>query len=129
MDTIGAKLSKYNIEECKTLILHVGGNDADIGVDLESFKGNNVSLLNYLSADDRCIIVSGLTPRESVDLKPFNQILKSIFEENNLQFIDNYDRILLASGEMPESYFQHDKTHLNVSGTRKLLTNIDAPCD
>ena len=29
VDTIGAKLSKYNIEECKTLILHVGGNDAD----------------------------------------------------------------------------------------------------
>ena len=126
VDTIGAKLSKYNIEECKTLILHVGGNDADSGVDLESFDDNYVSLLNDLSADDRRIIVSGLTPRASVDLKPFNQKLKSICEENNLQFIDNYDRFLLASGEMPESYFQHDKTHLNVSGTRKLLTNIDA---
>ena len=126
VDTIGAKLSKYNIEECKTLILHVGGNDADSGVDLESFEDNYVSLLNDLSADDRRIIVSGLTPRESVDLKPFNRTLKSICEENDLQFIDNYDRFLLASGEMPESYFQDDKTHLNVSGTRKLLTNIDA---
>ena len=95
-------------------------------MDLDSFSDTYVSLLNDLSAENRRIIVSGLTPRESVDLKPFNQILKSICEENNLQFIDNYDKFLLASGEMPESYIDNDKVHLNVSGTRKLLANIDA---
>ena len=126
VDTISEKLSKYNIDECNTLILHVGGNDADSGVDLDNFSDNYVSLLNDLSAENRRIIVSGLTPRESDVLKSFNQILKSICEDNNLQFIDNYDKFLLASGEMPESYFDNDKVHLNVSGTRKLLANIDA---
>ena len=53
----------------KTLILHVGGNDADSGVDLDSFYENYVSLLNDLSAENRHIIVSGFTPRESVDVK------------------------------------------------------------
>ena len=70
VDTIGEKISKYNIDECKTLILHVGGNDADSGVDLDSFSENYVSLSNDLSAENRHIIVSGLTPRESVDLNP-----------------------------------------------------------
>ena len=32
-DTIREKLSKYNIDDCKTIILHVGGNDPDDGVD------------------------------------------------------------------------------------------------
>ena len=114
------------IDECNTLILHVGGNDTDSGVYLDSFSDNYVSLLNDLSAENRRIIVSGLTQRESVDLKPFNQILKSICEDNNLQFIDNNDTFLLASGAMPESYFDNDKVHLNVSGTRKLLANINA---
>ena len=101
VDTIGEKISKYNIDECKTLILHFECNDADSGVDLDSFSKNYVCLLNDLSAEYRHIIVSGLTPRESVDLKPYNQILKSICDENNIEFIDNYNKFLLASGEMP----------------------------
>ncbi|MEW8544985.1 MAG: SGNH/GDSL hydrolase family protein [Candidatus Thiodiazotropha sp.] len=125
IDTIADKLSQYNIENCKTIILHVGGNDADSGVDLDSFSENYVSLLNDLSANNRRIIVSGLLPRESVDLKPYNQKLKTICEENGLDFIDNYDNFLLASGEVPESFFQQDKLHLNASGTRRLLSNID----
>ena len=59
-------------------------------------------------------------------MKPFNETLKSICDENCLQFIDNYDKFLLASGEMPESYFHSDKVHLNVAGTKKLFSNIDA---
>ena len=78
-----------------------------------------------MEAENRHIIVSGLTPRESVDFKPYNQSLKDICNENDLHFIDNYDSFLLASGEMPESYFYGDKLHLNASGTRRLLSNID----
>ena len=59
------------------------------------------------------------------DVKPYNQILKSFCDENNVEFIDNYNKFLFASGGMPESYFQNDKVHLNVSGTRRLLSNID----
>ena len=124
-DTIGDSISKFDITSCKTIILHVGGNDADSGVDITTFSDNYVSLLNSLEAENRPIIVSGLTPRESVDLKPYNQSLKDICNENDLQFIDNYDSFLLASGEMPESYFYGDKLHLNASGTRRLLSNID----
>ena len=124
-DTIGEKLSKYNIDDCKTIILHVGGNDADNGADLDTFSDNYVSFLNSLSAENRRIIVSGLLPRESVDLKPYNDTLKTICDENDLEFIDNHDNFLLASGEMPASYFQKDKLHLNTHGTRRLLSNIN----
>ena len=106
LDTIGGKLSKYNTEDCKTVVLHIGGNDADNGVDIDTFSENYVSLLNSLSAENRRIIVCGFLTRQSVDLKPYNEIiLKNIYDEN-----DNYDSFLLASGEMPHSFFQNDVT-------------------
>ena len=124
-DTIGEKLSDYNIDACKTIILQVGGNDADDGVDLDTFSKSYVSLLNSISGESRRIIVSGLLPRKSVDLKPYNDILKKLCDENDIEFIDNYDSFLLASGEMPSSFYHHDKLHLNVHGTRRLLSSMN----
>ena len=121
-DTIGEKLADYNIDECKTIILHVGGNDADEGVDLDTFSKSYVSLLNSISAENHRIIVSGLLPRKSVDLKPYNDILKTICNQNDIEFIDNF---LLASVKMPSTFFDHDKLHLNNQGTRRLLSCIN----
>ena len=42
-----------------------------------------------------------------------------------MEFVENYQNFLLASGEIPESYYSSDKVHLNNYGTRKLLSNID----
>ena len=67
-DTICNSLSKYDITNCETVILHVGGNDADHGVDMSSFSKNYVSLPHSLDAENRRIIVSGLLPRESETL-------------------------------------------------------------
>ena len=38
--TIEKRLSEFNIDACKTTILQVGGNDADNGVDLDTFSEN-----------------------------------------------------------------------------------------
>ena len=51
------------LENCKTIIIAVGGNDADNGVDLDDFLDNYIDLLDYLASDDRQLIVSGLHPR------------------------------------------------------------------
>ena len=40
----------------------------------------------------------------------------------------NYDSFLLASGELPATYYHSDETDLNVAGTRKLLHNVDRRC-
>ena len=72
-DTICDSISKYDITSYKTIVLHVSGNDADNGVDITIFSNNNVSLLNNLDTENRRIIVSGLLPRESVDLKKSNR--------------------------------------------------------
>ena len=68
--------------------------------------------------------MSGLIPRKEVDLKPYNNTLKEICVKNEIEFIDNYDCFLLASGEMPSSFFHHDKLHLNVHGRGRLLSGI-----
>ena len=94
-------------------------------MDLGSCSDSYVELLNSLEVDNRRIIVSGLLPRPSVDLKSYHEILKAICEENDIQYIDHYNSFVLASREMPESYFHKDKLHLWISGTEKLLSNIN----
>ena len=125
VESLARRLDHYNIDNCKTVILHVGGNDADDGVDLDTFCDNYTTLLSDLNSDDRTIIVSGLLPRGSVDLEPYNERLRTLCMENDIAFVDHFDGFLLASGELPATYYMKDKTHLSASGTRKLLQCID----
>ena len=119
------KLKQYNIQRCKTMIIHVGGNDADQGADLETFTESYTSLLDNLESENRRLIVSGLLPRESVNLEPYNEKLKTLCQNRDIEFIDHYNGFLLASGDMADSYFYKDKIHLNSFGKKKLLKNID----
>ena len=119
------KINELNIENCETIILHVGGNDADNGEDIESFREHYESLIDTVNDGNRRIIVSGLLPRESVDLEPYNETLKSLCADNTVELVDNYDSFLLATGELVDSYYSKDKVHINMTGTRKLLENIN----
>ena len=125
IDTIKSKLTEYNLDNCKTIILLVGGNDAENGTDLETFAEKYELLLNSLLADDHRVVVAGLLPRETVDLSAFNNRLRQLCDACDVEFVENYQNFLLASGEIPESYYSRDKIHLNNYGTRKLLSNID----
>ena len=125
-DRLQNKLNQFNIDKCKNIIIHVGGNDADQGVDLETFTESYTSLLDNLESENRRLIVSGLLPRESVNLEPYNEKLKTLCQNRDIEFIDHYNGFLLASGDMADSYFHKDKVHLNSFGKKKLLKNIDA---
>ena len=111
--TLKDKIKKYNIDECKTIILHVGGNDADQSVDIDSFCDNYIALLESLASDDRRVIGSGLLPRKTANLEPYNEQLRSLCAENDIEFVDHFDSFLLATGEIPANYFWKDKVHLN----------------
>ena len=125
IDTIKSKLSEYNLDNCKTIILLVGGNDVENGTDLETFAAKYELLINSLLADDHRVVVAGLLPRETVDLSAFNNKLRQLCDACDTEFVENYQNFLLASGELQESYYSRDKIHLNNYGTRKLLSNID----
>ena len=120
-ETLKEKLCAYNLDNCKTIIVHVGGNDADDGNDLETVCDDFISLLESLVDKDRCLLVSGLLPRLNIDLKPYNEKLKSLCDETNIEFTNNFESFLFASDEIPVAYFARDKIHLNVNGTRKFL--------
>ena len=60
--TFQTKVRQYNIDKCETIIVHMGGNDADQGDDLATFTDNYSSMLDELSTDDRRIIVSVFYP-------------------------------------------------------------------
>ena len=42
-----------------------------------------------------------------------------------MEFVENYDSFLFATGELVDSYYFKDKVHINMTGTRKLLDNIN----
>ena len=99
------------------MVVHVGSNDADNGEDIDDFCDHYSSLLDSLVHDDRRIIVSGLLPCKGSNLEPYNQQLKSLCEDNGIEFVHHFERFLLASGELPDSYFKRDKIHPNFNGT------------
>ena len=128
-ESLRTKLGDYDFDKCATIILHVGGNGASNSTDLDAFCDNYISLLDSLLAEDRRLIVSGLLPRGNVDIEPYNDKLKSWCDENDVEYIDQKsDSFSLATGEIAETFFNSDKTHLNASGTRKFLANIDTVC-
>ena len=69
-ETFKNKLDDYNLDKCKTAILHVGSNDVDDGKDLDDFCDDYISLLDTLAHEDRRIIVSGLLPIHGISLEP-----------------------------------------------------------
>ena len=75
-------------------------------------------------AGDRRLIVSDLLPRGNVDIEPYNDKLKKLCEDA-LEYIDHFVSFSLATGEIAETYFYSNITHLNASGTRQFLANID----
>ena len=58
VDSLRTKLGDYDLDKCKTIILHVGGNDASNSTDLDAFCDYYISLLDSLLAEDRRLIVS-----------------------------------------------------------------------
>ena len=98
------RLDSLDIDKCKNLILHVGGNDAANGEDLHDFRDSYECLIDSVYVDDRNVIISELLPRDDADVKPYYEVLRSLCEDNAVEFVENFDSFLLASGEMPESY-------------------------
>ena len=123
--SLQSKLRQFNIDKCETIIIHVGGNDADQGIDLDKFSDSYTSLINDLTSENRHIIVSGLLPRASVNLNPYNERLRTMCEDQGIDFVDSYNGFLLASGDLADSYFHRDKVHPNSFGIKKMLKNID----
>lgn len=102
-------MSEYNLEQCKTVLLLVGVNDADDGIDLETFAQKYEALLTDMITHDRQVIVVGLLPRKTVDLNQNNDRLRTLCETYEIEYKDNFKSFFLASGEKNDSYYQSDK--------------------
>ena len=123
--TLQDKLQQFNIDKCETVIIRVGGNDADQGMDLNNFTDSYTSFINDLTSENRHIIVSGLLSRANANLDPYNERLRTLYEDLNIDFVDSYNSFLLASGDLADSVFNRDGVHPNSFGIKQILKNID----
>ena len=128
IEMLQEKLSEMDLSRYKNIVLHIGGHDVDAKTKPEEFKIKYQSLLQSLSEIDSKIYVSGLLPRGRTDMKPYNNILKSLSSQFQASFIDNHDSFIMASGELPFEYYQADRTNLKYPGTRLLVRNINNKC-
>ena len=71
------------------------------------------SLLNDLTFENHHIIVSGLLPRDSAKLDPNNKCLKTLSDAHVVYFVDHYNEVLYATGDLADSYFHGDKVYHN----------------
>ena len=95
----------FTLESCKTIILLVGGNDADSGTDLDTFTNKYEERLTSLLADSHRVIAAGL-PRHTTDLSLYDEMLQQLSNTYEIEVIENYKGFLLAPDALPESYFK-----------------------
>ena len=128
IDTLKDKLSKMDLAHYKQIVIHVGGHDADANISQNSFRNKYKQLLDDINKQNSKVFVSGLLPRERKNMKPFNDILKTLCKSMNIEFIDNHDSFILASGEFPFEFFHADKINVKFAGIRALIQNIHRKC-
>ena len=128
IDTLKDKLSKMDLAHYKQIVIHVGGHDVDANISQNSFRNKYKQLLDDITKQNSKVFVSGLLPRERKNMKPFNDILKTLCKSMNIEFIDNHDSFILASGEFPFEFFHADKINLKFAGIRALIQNIHRKC-
>ena len=63
-----------------TVVMHIGGNDANMQCDLDEFRESFGRLA--LDITSKCtLIVSGLTPRHDIDIEVYDDIIQSVCSE------------------------------------------------
>ena len=78
------------------MIVHVGSNNADDGQDIDDFCDDYSSLIDTLTHEDRQVIVSGLLPRKDSNIEPYNEQLKSLCEDNGIEYVNHFDNFVFA---------------------------------
>ena len=104
------------------VILHVGCQDVEVSKIL--FQVTFQSLLKLLEQQGCKTFLS----RGETDMKSHNTILKGICQAHKVDFVDNHDSFVLASGELPYDFYHAEKVNLRFPGIRKLVQNINSAC-
>ena len=129
IDDLKSQLASMDLTRYQNTILHIGGNDIDANISLNSFREKYHDLLTSVKSDNNKVTVSGLLPRRGINIKPFNDSLRDLCKSLDIVFINNHDSFVMASGELPFDFFKPDMVNLKFSGTRKLVQNINRSCD
>ena len=74
------------------------------------------------------LYVPSLIPRGGTNMKPFNEILKDLCDNENATFIDKHDSFIMTSGERPFCSYETGKVTLKFPGIRTLVHNMYDSC-
>ena len=127
IETMTLALSKMDLTIYETVIIHVGSLDVVNHMAKDTFKAKYNELIELVSKSSK-VIVSGLLPKENLNVSSYNQVLLDICKSQGISFVENHSSFILASGEIPKYLFHFDKIHLKPYGTAKLLSNINSKC-
>ena len=72
IDDLKSQLASMDLTRYQNTILHIGGNDIDANISLNSFREKYHALLTSVKSDNNKVTVSGLLPRRGLNIRPFN---------------------------------------------------------
>ena len=124
---IQEKISMYDLNLFKNIIIYCGGNDAVKSDSPSSFRKDYETLIEYIqSKNPDCeMFLCGSSPRGDVDVTGFNTVIKTIAESQSYKFVNLYDAFYDSNEQLRTKFYGlRDWIHLSTSGIRRLLGTI-----
>ncbi|CAC5395511.1 unnamed protein product [Mytilus coruscus] len=128
IDRITSEIMKMNLRIYKNIILQVGGNDISAGKSLKEVEEDYESLIwvaRSCSNKGCNIIVSGLPPRNDVNVYRANIVLEKLCQQFGLVFIRQYMMYTSDSFSQNKGFYTRDDIHFNSRGTSRYIKTMN----
>jgi lysophospholipase L1-like esterase len=106
--------------------IDIGTNDAGAGMTIAQFQAAYTDMISrFISAGVR-VVVGAITPRNSMDVTPYNSVIQKIAGLYGITYIDLYTPLKGAGTGLSATYDDGDGLHINSAGNTLMASTITA---
>ena len=127
INKVKEKISMYDLNQFKNIIIYCGGNDSAESENPDNFKTAYEQLLQDIrnKNPDCKLYLCNSCPRGDTDTRGYNIVIKTLAESQGHGFVNVYDAFYDSNDELRTKFYGvRDWIHLSSPGTRRLLGTI-----
>lgn len=127
INKVKEKISMYDLNQFKDIIIYCGGNDSAESENSDNFKTAYEQLLQDIKNKnpDCKLYLCNSCPRGDTDTRGYNIVIKTLAESLGHGFVNAYDAFYDSNDELRTKFYGvRDWIHLSSPGTRRLLGTI-----
>jgi hypothetical protein len=118
-----SRVRHWNIDECKNVVIHVGGNDVSSKASLSTTCDDIIETVTSLQKQEIRVYLCTICPRSDVDVAHLNDEIRAICTSTNATLV--YKSFVYGDGGVVKLLFHRDGIHLNETGSRTLVMAIN----